>query len=168
MTARFIRRFVPIALATLFLEIAATNSLSIAVETLQVFILDSENLMKAKNRIQSNDSVVLPAFNKLIREADLALTSGTFSVVEKELTPPSGDKHDYMSIAPYWWPNPNRSSGLPYVRRDGQINPERDQTSDRKRLDGMVQTTKTLSLAYFVTGREEYAAHARKISIAWV
>src|SRR5262249_1738075 len=135
-TARFIRRFVSIALATLFLEVAATNSLSIAAETLRVFILDSENLMKAKNRIQSNDYVVLPAFNKLIREADLALTSATFSVVEKELTPPSGDKHDYMSIAPYWWPNPNRSSGLPYIRRDGQINPERDQTSDRKRLDG--------------------------------
>ena len=123
--------------------------------------------MKAKNRIQSNNPTVLPAFNKLIRESDLALTSGTFSVVEKELTPPSGDKHDYMSIAPYWWPNPNRSSGLPYVRRDGQINPERDQTSDRKRLEGMVQTTKTLSLGYFFTGREEYAAHARKILLAW-
>ena len=72
-----------------------------------------------------------------------------------------------MSISPYWWPNPNRSSGLPYVRRDGEINPERDQTSDRKRLDGMVQTTKTLSLGYFFTGREEYAAQAKKILLAW-
>ena len=167
MTARSVRRFVSVALATLLLGVGATNPLSTAAETLQVFILDSENLMKAKNRIQSNNPTVLPAFNKLIRESDLALTSGTFSVVEKELTPPSGDKHDYMSIAPYWWPNPNRSSGLPYVRRDGQINPERDQTSDRKRLEGMVQTTKTLSLGYFFTGREEYAAHARKILLAW-
>src|SRR5262245_54327089 len=112
MTARSMRRFVSVALATLLLGVGATNPLSTAAETLQVFILDSENLMKAKNRIQSNDSVVLPAFNKLIREADLALTSATFSVVEKELTPPSGDKHDYMSIALYLWPNPNRSSGL--------------------------------------------------------
>src|SRR5262249_3078913 len=56
MTARFMRCFVSIALATLFLEIAATNSLSIAAELPQVFILDSENLMKGKNRIQSNDS----------------------------------------------------------------------------------------------------------------
>src|SRR5262249_14084937 len=167
MTARSMRRLVSFALATLLLGVGATNPLSTAAETLHVFILDSENLVKAKNRIQSNDPAVLPAFNKLIREADLALTSATFSVVEKELTPPSGDKHDYMSIAPYWWPNSNRPSGLPYVRRDGQINPERDQTSDRKRLDGMVQTTKTLSLSYFFTGREEYAAHARKILLAW-
>src|SRR5262249_55857348 len=130
MTARFIQRFVPIALATLFLEIAATNSLSIAVETLQVFILDSENLMKAKNRIQSNDSVVLPAFNKLIREADLALTSGTFSVVEKELTPPSGDKHDSKSTAAGGWATPNGARGLPYVRGEGQNKPGREQPID--------------------------------------
>ena len=123
--------------------------------------------MKAKNRLQSNNPTVVPVFNKLIRDADHALTSGTFSVVEKELTPPSGDKHDYMSIAPYWWPNPNRSNGLPYVRRDGEINPERDQTSDRKRLDNMVQAVKTLSLGYFFTGREEYAAQATKLLRAW-
>ena len=110
------RHFLSVALATLFLEVAAMNPLSAAAEPLQIFILDFETLTKAKNRIQSNDSTVIPAFNKLIRESDPALTSGTFSVVDKELTPPSGDKHDYMSIAPYWWPNPNRSSGLPYVR----------------------------------------------------
>jgi Alginate lyase len=161
------RRFFCVALAMLLLGVGATNALSTAAETLVVFILDSENLMKAKNRLQSNDPAVVPVFNKLIREADRALTSETLSVVQKELNPPSGNKHDYMSIAPYWWPNPNTPNGLPYVRRDGQINPERDQTSDRKRLEGMVQTTKTLSLGYFFTGREEYAAHARKILLAW-
>ena len=72
-----------------------------------------------------------------------------------------------MSIAPYWWPNPNTPNGLPYVRRDGEINPERDQTSDRKRLDNMVQAVKTLSLGYFFTGREEYAAQATKLLRVW-
>ena len=134
---------------------------------MQAFILDSDNLMKAKSRLQSNDPAVVPAFNTLIREADRALTSGTVSVVEKELTPSSGDKHDYMSLAPYWWPNPNKPTGLPYIRRDGEINPERDQTSDRKRLDNMVQTVRTLSLSYFFTGREEYAAHAAKMLLVW-
>jgi hypothetical protein len=161
------RRFVSVALATLLLGVGTTNPLSTAAETLRVFILDSENLMKAKNRLQSNDPAVVPAFNKLIREADRALTSGTLSVVQKELTPPSGDKHDYMSIAPYWWPNPNTPNRLPYVRRDGEINPERDQTSDRKRLDNIVQAVKTLSLGYFFTGREKYAAQATKLLGVW-
>jgi Alginate lyase len=161
------RGFVCIALATTFLGIGATNPRSAATETRQLFNLDSENLMKAKNRLQSNNPTVVPAFNKLIREADRSLTIGTLSVVQKELTPPSGDKHDYMSIAPYWWPNPNTPNGLPYVRRDGEINPERDQTSDRKGLDNMVQAVKTLSLGYFFTGREEYAAQATKLLRAW-
>jgi hypothetical protein len=161
------RRFVSVALATLLLGVGATNPLSTAAEPLQVFILDSENLMKAKNRLQSNDPAVVPAFNKLIRDAERSLTSGTLSVVQKELTPPSGDKHDYMSIAPYWWPNPNTPNGLPYVRRDGEINPERDQTSDRKRLDNIVQAMKTLSLGYFFTGREKYAAQATKLLRVW-
>ena len=167
MTARSMRRFVSVALATLLLGVGTTNPLSTAAETLRVFILDSENLMKAKNRLQSNDPAVVPAFNKLIRDAERALTSGTLSVVQKELTPPSGDKHDYMSIAPYWWPNPNTPNGLPYVRRDGEINPERDQTSDRKRLDNIVQAVKTLSLGYFFTGREKYAAEATKLLGVW-
>ena len=71
-------------------------------------------------------------------------------MTHKELAPPSGDKHDYMSIAPYWWPNPKTKNGLPYVRRDGEINAERDQTSDRKRLDNLVQSVKSLALAYFL------------------
>lgn len=161
------RRFVCIALATTFLGIGTTNPRSAATETRQLFNLDSENLIKAKNRLESNHPAVVPAFNKLIREADHALTRGTFSVVQKELTPPSGNKHDYISIAPYWWPNPNTANGLPYVRRDGEINPERDQTSDRKRLDNIVQAVKTLSLGYFFTGQEKYAAQATKLLGIW-
>jgi Alginate lyase len=167
LTAKFLRRLVSAALATTFLGVGATKLWSAGTGTVQAFILDSDNLMKAKSRLQSNDPAVVPAFNTLIREADRALTSGTVSVVEKELTPSSGDKHDYMSLAPYWWPNPNKPTGLPYIRRDGEINPERDQTSDRKRLDNMVQTVRTLSLSYFFTGREEYAAHAAKMLLVW-
>jgi hypothetical protein len=88
-------------------------------------------------------------------------------VTHKEFAPPSGDKHDYIRIAPYWWPNPKTKNGLPYVRRDGEINPERDQTSDRRRLDNLVQSVKTLALGFFLTGREEYAAHAVKMLRAW-
>src|SRR6266542_5829813 len=151
----------------LFMLMVTLFGTSTAAEEPRLFILDAKNLVKAKEQLQSNHPAVVPAYNKLIREADRALTSETLSVIQKELTPPSGDKHDYMSIAPYWWPNPNTPNGLPYVRRDGEINPERDQTSDRKRLDNMIQTVKTLGLSYFFTRREEYAAHAAKLLRVW-
>ena len=142
-------------------------SRSAADETPRVFVLQPDDLADVRKRLQSRDPSVLPAFNKLQREADRALDGGTFAVVNKDLLPPGGDKHDYMSIAPYWWPNPNTSGGLPYIRRDGEVNPERDQTSDRKRLDNLVQGVKTLALAYFFTSREDYAAHAAKLLRVW-
>ena len=159
--------FVLLTLIVTLFGVSATNSSSTAAEETRVFILDAKNLVKVKERLQSNHPAVVSAFNKLIREADRVLTSGTLSVVQKELTPPSGNKHDYMSIAPYWWPNPNTPNGIPYVRRDGEINPERDQTSDRKRLDSIVQAVKTLSLGHFFTGQEKYAAQATKLLGVW-
>ncbi len=138
-----------------------------AAEPLRLFILNPSNLSESKQRLANNDSSLLPALNRLKRDADHALTGGPFSVTHKEITPPSGDKHDYMSVAPYWWPDPNKANGLPYIRRDGEVNPDRDQTSDRKRLDSLVQSVKTLVLGYFFTGREDYAAHAVQLLRAW-
>ena len=133
----------------------------------RVFILRPSDLMEVRKRLQSRDPSLFPAFDKLTRDADRALEGGTVSVTNKKLLPPSGDKHDYMSIAPYWWPNPHAPNGIPYVRRDGEINPERDQISDRNNLDSMVQSVKTLGLGYFFTGHEIYAKQVAKMLRVW-
>src|SRR6266545_4804716 len=133
----------------------------------RVFILHPDELLRTKERIQADDPSILPTLDRLKRDAERALGAGTFSVTQKDLAPSGGNKHDYMSIAPYWWPNPNTPNGLPYILRDGEVNPERDQTSDRKRLDGLVQSVKTLALGYFFTGREQYAARATKLLRVW-
>ncbi len=152
-------------LAATFLIIE--NSCAAADEAPRVFLLEPRQLGEVKTRIRSGDATVSSAFDKLLHEAKRARASGTFSVVDKNLTPSSGDKHDFVSIAPYWWLNPKTPNGLPYVRRDGEVNPERDQTSDRKSLENMIRGVDTLSLAYFFTGREEYAAQATKLIRVW-
>ena len=55
-----------------------------------------------------------------IKRADEHLKKGPYSVTYKKALPPSGDKHDYISMGPYWWPNPKTADGLPYIRRDGE------------------------------------------------
>jgi hypothetical protein len=35
---------------------------------------------------------------------DILVVVGDVTVMDKPLTPPSGDKHDYMSVGSYWWP----------------------------------------------------------------
>ena len=70
--------------------------------------------------------------------ADAVRTNAAETVTAKGVNPPSGDKHDYMSFGPYWWPDPTKPDGLPYVRRDGETNPGSLADSDRPRLERMV------------------------------
>jgi hypothetical protein len=86
-----------------------------------------------------------------------------FSITEKTVAPPSGDKRDYLSLAPYAWPDPRKADGLPYVMRDGQTNPERDTIPDHKYVGRIVELSETLGLAYYFTGDEAYAAHAARL-----
>lgn len=132
--------------ATFVLEIFFFVVLRIAAadEAPRFVIFQPYHLKESKKRLRAGDATLAAAIDRLKRDADRALKVWTQSVTHKESLPPSGDKHDYMSIAPYWWPNPGTGSGLPYVRRDGDLNPERDPTSDRKRLDQLVQGVRTL------------------------
>src|SRR6516165_774821 len=90
----------------------------------RTFLLDAKQLQATRERIRTGDQTLIPALEKLDREAQQTLKGGTYSVTSKQITPPSGDKHDYMSQAPYFWPDPSKPGGLPYLRRDGERNPE--------------------------------------------
>ncbi|KAF0095820.1 MAG: hypothetical protein E1N59_596 [Puniceicoccaceae bacterium 5H] len=90
-----------------------------------------------------------------------------YSVTFNDRTPPSGNVHDYYSTGPYWWPNPDTADGLPYVRRDGEFNPERDKVSDREPLHQMIHDVRYCALAYRLTGEERYAKQGVKLLRAW-
>lgn len=102
-----------------------------------------------------------PAAVKIVADADKYLGMTMVSVVDKPdaLTAPSGDKHDYVSIGRYWWPNPNTPNGLPYIRKDGQVNPEIDKF-DKTPMERLIKSVYSLSLAYYITKNEKYAEKA--------
>src|SRR5262249_12445615 len=132
-----------------------------------VFLLDPQALLAVKRQIQAGHSKFDPALAQLLDEAERAMKVGPLSVTTKSMTSPSRDKHDYTSLARYWWPNPNTPDGLPYVRRDGEVNPEIRKFPDEANLVRMEQATQTLSLAYFFKGDERYAAQAAALLRAW-
>src|SRR5882762_8795486 len=72
-----------------------------------------------------------------------------------------------MSQAPYFWPDPKKPNGLPYIRRDGERNPEINKISDHRTMDQMVSGVRALALAYYFKGNEEYAAKATQLLRAW-
>ena len=108
-----------------------------------------------------------PAVEKLRIDADKALQIVPHSVMEKSLLPPSGDKHDFLSLAPYWWPDPDKPDGLPYIRRDGQKNPQSREGTDDDTMGRMCTDVQTLALAYRLTGNEQYAAKAATLLKVW-
>lgn len=84
-------------------------------------------------------------YPSLQAEADKLLDVQPLSVMMKEKVPASGNKHDYMSQARYYWPDPTKPDGLPYVSRDGESNPELNKL-DRNRLGATASRVTTLAL----------------------
>jgi hypothetical protein len=154
------------------LSILVAGSLSLLAQKREhnpprVFLIEAQKLAETRQRIQSGEKTFDAALAKLEGDAQKALHQEPVSVVTKATTPPSGDKHDYMSQAPYFWPDPKKSNGLPYIRRDGERNPEINKITDHHTLDQMEASVRTLALAYYFKGNEEYAAKARQMLRAW-
>lgn len=118
----------------------------------QPHIWNLKNLDKAKILYTQSSELI-------VRNADKELKKTLVTVMDKGMIPPSGDKHDYISMGKYWWPNPETSDGLPYIRKDGVSNPEIDKY-DRGSLGTMAKSVTNLSLAYYLTSDEKYAEKA--------
>ena len=132
------------------------------------FAVHAGALDEIKARLAAHDQALQPALQSLVRAADKAMQVDPPSVMEKTKTPPGGDRHDYMTIAPYYWPDPTKPDGLPYIRNDGKVNPEsREDAFDHGRLALMTRTVETLALAYYYTTNEAYAEHAAKFLRVW-
>ncbi len=135
---------------------------------LKVYTLDARCLETAKKMVEANDPGLKPAYDKLLKDAEDSLKIEPPTVVQKALTPPSGDKHDYMSIAPYWWPDPSKKDGLPYIQKDGQTNPDsKNDATDAVRKSLFINATDTLSLAYYFSGDKKYAEKAATLIRTW-
>jgi len=131
-------------------------------------IMDMDRLHLAKKRIAARDSRINPALDALRNEADQWCGKRPFSVMDKTLAPPSGDKHDYLSFGTYWWPDPSTPDGLPFIRRDGErypgsIGPD----SDCPGLEQMAAGAETLALAWYFTGDEKYARQSASYITTW-
>ncbi|MGB5943962.1 MAG: alginate lyase family protein [Leeuwenhoekiella sp.] len=108
------------------------------------------------------------AYQKLLDEADYALEDTVFSVTFKKLTPPSGDKRDYLSYGPYWWPDPVKADGLPWIRRDGEVNPlSRNNNTDYTTKSAFFNNVSDLSWAFFFSDNEAYATKLVELLQVW-
>ena len=132
----------------------------------QVYQCDPEAMGLLSEHARDKDPAVAEAVERLRKEADKLLTQGPWSVTYKKPPSPSGDPHDYISLAPYFWPNPDTKDGLPYVRHDGKRNPE-IKGYDAGPMGSMAGASYTLALAFYLTEDDRYADRAAMILRIW-
>jgi Alginate lyase len=127
-----------------------------------MFDLPSKQVIK-----DSKNPVVQDSLKQLLAKADSYLTENAPSVMDKNQTPPSGDKHDFLSLGSFYWPVLSKRDGIRYIYRDGQFNPEADSIPDSQNMDEMIKRVKTLSVAYYFTDKAPYASKASDLLRVW-
>ncbi|MEI8206297.1 MAG: alginate lyase family protein [Kiritimatiellales bacterium] len=131
-------------------------------------LMDGRRLVASKQRILAGAAALQPAYSNLLKDAEKAMAEGPFSVMNKHTVPPSGDKHDYTSLARYWWPDSSKPDGLPYIQRDGITNPDsQGPNSDYTQLSKLASSMEALGMAYYLTGEECYAERAALLLRTW-
>lgn len=134
----------------------------------QLYILDAKNMAKLKVAFKNKNSPYLGALKKLLKQADRYLLTKNPSVMTKTWLPPSGDKHDYLSHAAYYWPDPSKKNGLPYKAIDGKGNPDVSSSKmDSKAFGAMITMLPITALAYYYSDDEKYAEKAASILRTW-
>jgi hypothetical protein len=129
---------------------------------------DFAGLAAVKARAKAADPSVRPALNKAFKSADKWLARGPWSVLDKTRTAVSADKRDYISLASYWWPDPQKPDGVPYFRKDGLVNPERGTNAfDYTNMNEMADAVSALGLAFYLSDDPKYAEHAARVLKTW-
>jgi len=147
---------------------ASSSSHAAAVsQTPRVFLVDAHHLAAQKAAYAAGDPQAASAVRSLIKRANKDLAIAPVSVTAKTQIPPSGDKHDYMSLSIYAWPNPNTANGLPYIIKDGDKNPSTASIQDKANLTTVMNAAQELGYAYYFTGNQTYAAKASTILQTW-
>lgn len=164
----------PIKFISLLFVLSIINCVSAQIKTDKVsdypktLAIDGQDLQKNYDLIVVKDADKVRALKALLKKADKVLKeANVYSVVDKKQLPPSGDKHDYMSTGPYWWPDPTKPDGLPYIKKDGLRNPTYYDITDSQELDKVEDGALTLALAYYFTNEKKYANFASKLIKNW-
>jgi len=109
--------------------------------TLDVAAIDKDRILKAATAALSQAPVTITAFPAKLSE---------------------GGPNDFYSNGDYWWPDPKKPNGLPYIKRDGETNPE-NFSQHRMVVKTLRDSVAALAAAYKITGEDKYVTKAAEL-----
>ncbi len=97
-----------------------------------------------------------------VAKAEQLLSAACVHISDHRAPLSEGGLHDYYSNGDYWWPDPSKPAGLPYIHRDGQSNLD-NFMEHRKALRAMRTAVAHLAAAFRYTKDERFAEKACRI-----
>ncbi|KAF8310500.1 chondroitin AC/alginate lyase [Clavulina sp. PMI_390] len=119
------------------------------------------------------------AENAIVGGALTLASLGPWAVTNKTILPPSNDIHDYLSYAPYWWPdcsNVHNTTQLTqqqinnecvFVNRDGQFVPDQHDVDNVGAFYDLDDAVFYSAMAWAITGDETHAANVDRWINTW-
>jgi len=102
---------------------------------------------------------------RVLSAANLYLTRAPQTITSFRAARSAGGLHDFFSEGDYWWRDPAHPDG-PYIRRDGESNPD-NFVDHRRALVRLSVEVPALAAAWKLTSEDRYAEHARRHLRAW-
>jgi alginate lyase len=102
---------------------------------------------------------------RVVTAANEYLTRSPETITTFRAARSAGGAHDFFSEGDYWWPDPKNPGG-PYIRRDGESNPD-NFVDHRRAMIRLSVEVPALTSAWLLTKDRRYAEHARRHLRAW-
>jgi hypothetical protein len=115
--------------------------------------------------IARKESWTVEPVRRLRAEAERHVKEGPWTVTAERPQGLTLDVHEYYSEAPYWWPQPDDPKA-PWVRKDGQINPNRF-LANKTALNAMADAVFTLGTASYLLDEPRYGQRAARVIRTW-
>jgi hypothetical protein len=120
---------------------------------------------RSGRRVSSYGVVVTHDHERILKIAGEALKLEPISITQFRSPLSEGGPHDFFSMSDYFWPDPTKPDGKPYVQRDGQSYPG-NFNEHRLAIMKLRDATAALAAAYRITQDERYAEKA--VQLLWV
>jgi len=110
-------------------------------------------------RIGSSASVDVAAVDRarILKAADAAMKLEPITITKYRAQLSEGGPQDFYSNGDYWWPDPTKPDGLPYIQRDGESNPN-NFSQHRMAVRNLRDAVAALAAAYKISGDDRYVS----------
>lgn len=119
-----------------------------------------------KNIEKMKQTIINFEHDRIIALAESTLLKEPINIGDKPTPLCKGEANDYFSQGDYWWPDPDKKDNLPWIRRDGESNPN-NFDDHRIILRRMRKIVCAQASAFKITSDEKYATQAVRILKAW-